>query len=331
MENSNKINTKKLFLLRRNLALAGFFFLCVSGCDLYSNRIFSKTLLQVEDRKMTVQEFSKKLALKLRYLDPLSAKDTNIINKFKDELTSDFIVDQLIELWFDENKLSVNEEVLKKRVEVLVSGYPNDSEFRKALSEEELSYKEWEDGVRRGLKREALFDFLRKKIDPISDGEIKSYYDTNKNHYYQKETVLVKSILLKDENQVDVIKKLAKKTPFEKLVTEYSIEIPKPKDGIYAWIERDSVAELEVLFTNKKNDLIGPIRLDEGWRLFKVVSRKPSRQKSLDEVNSQIQKEILSLREKARFSAWLDEQIKRYKILKNSAAVTALKVETRKE
>ena len=90
MENSNKINTKKLFLLRRNLALAGFFFLCVSGCDLYSNRIFSKTLLQVEDRKMTVQEFSKKLALKLRYLDPLSAKDTNIINKFKNSVVDIF-------------------------------------------------------------------------------------------------------------------------------------------------------------------------------------------------------------------------------------------------
>ncbi len=331
MENSKSLNKKKNFLNAKNLALAGFFFFAATSCDLYSNRIFSKTLLQVEDRKMTVQEFSKKLALKLRYLDPLSAKDTNIINKFKDEITSSFIVDQLIDLWFVENKLKIEPEVLSKKISSLIAGYPNDSEFRKALSEENLSFREWEEGVKQSLKREALFSRLREKIDPISENEIKSYYETNKAQYYQKEMVLVKSILLKDENQSDVIKKLARRTAFEKLVLEYSIENPKPKDGIYAWIERDSVSEFDVLFTNKKNELIGPIRLQEGFRLFKVVNRKQSRQKLLEEVAPQIKKEILSLREKARFSAWLDEQIKRYKIQKNATAVSALKVETREE
>jgi hypothetical protein len=71
--------------------------------------------------------------------------------------------------------------------------------------------------------------------------------------------VLVKSILISDESQVDVIKKLSKKLTFEKLIQDYSVETPKPKDGIYAWVERDSIADLEILFTNKKNDLIGPV------------------------------------------------------------------------
>lgn len=318
-------------VLFKNLALAGFFAFAITSCDLYSSRIYKKTVVQVEDQTLSVQEFSRQLALKLKYLDPLSAKDSVIVSKFKNEIVSSFVVDQLITLWFVENKLQLDEAALKSHIEKHIAGYPSDNDFRKTLGVEGLSLKEWENSFRMAAKREALFEHLRKKTDPISEEEIKNYYETNKANYYQKESVLVKSVLFSDESQSDIIKKLYRKTSIEKIVEDYSIEKPKPKDGVYGWVERDTSHQLEVLFINKKNELIGPIQFEDGWRLFKVVNRKMSRQKQLEEVSAQVRLEILSLREKARFSAWLDEQIKRYKILKNTEAITSLRVETRKE
>ena len=69
----------------------------------------------------------------------------------------------------------------------------------------------------------------------------------------------------------------------------------------------------------------------EGLRLFKVVQRKAARQRSLEGAAAQIKNEILSLRETARFSAWLDTQIKRYTVYKNTAALDAISVETRED
>ncbi len=312
------------------LALA-FCFSTLSSCDFFSQRLYYKPLVKVEDRELSLQEFSKKLAAKLKDLDPLSAKDPNIVKKFKDQLVSDFVVDQLISIWFVESGFTLEQDAVSKRVQKFISGYPNDTTFRSALAEENLSFNEWESSIKTAMMREYLFESLRKKTDSITEEEIKNYYEQNKSRFFQKETVQARSILLKDEGQADVIKKLYKKTPFESLVADYSIENSKPKDGLYGWIERDSIPEIDQLFTNKKNDLLGPFKFNDGYRLFKVIARKQSHYSTLDEVRPQIEKEILSLRETARFSAWLDEQIKRYKIYKNTQAIDAIAVETREE
>lgn len=323
--------------IKKSLAHAGLFcFLSAStfalfGCDLLSRRVFTKTVIQIQNEKLSLQDFSKLLAKKLKNLDPLSAKDPTIVKKFKDRITSDFIVDSLIRIWFAESKLSLDKIVLDQNILDVTKNYPSDSAFRTALAEEDLSYDDWAQGVQLALKRQLLFKQLQKKIDPISDLDIKNFYDSNKPRFFQKESVLAKSILISDENQADVIKKLYKKNSFEKLIAGYSIDNPKPKDGIYAWVELGSSIDLDVLFTNKKNELIGPIKMNEGLRLFKVAQKKPARQKTLEEVSDQIKNEILSLRESARFSAWLDEQIKRYTVYKNTLAIDAISVETRED
>jgi hypothetical protein len=71
--------------------------------------------------------------------------------------------------------------------------------------------------------------------------------------------------------------------------------------------------------------------MNEGLRLFRVVQKRSARQKTLEEVLPQIKNDIVSLRETARFSAWLDEQIKRYTVYKNDLAIDAISVETREE
>ncbi len=327
----------KILFKNQSLAIAGLFCFVffISSCDLFSRRIFSKVVARVQyqdkEQNLSLQSFSKILAGKLKNLDPLSAKDPVIVKKFKDQILSDFIVDSLIEFWFVESKLSLDSATLEQQSAAVVKKYPSDSAFRMALAAEDISYDDWLSGLRKSHKRQLLFAELQKKIDPVSEMDIKNYFESNKDKFLLKESVLVKSLLLSDEGQADVIKKLSKKISFEKLIQDYSVERPKPADGLYAWVERDSSAELEILFTNKKNELIGPVKMAEGLRLFKVVQRKAARQRSLEGAAAQIKNEILSLRETARFSAWLDTQIKRYTVYKNTAALDAISVETRED
>ncbi len=303
------------------------------GCDLFSFRVLYKPLIVVEstdyNRELSVQGFSQLLADKLSELDPLSAKDPQIVGKFKEKITSDFIVDSLIEIWFFEAKLKVDKKELDAAAQAIIRNYPDDKTFREELAALEMSYQQWINKMELSLKRKALFADLQSKIDPLSEEEMKSYYENNKAKYQQRESLQAKSILVKDEAQADVIIKLAKRKSFDELIKDYSLETPRPKDGLYGWVERDVSPELDQLFIGKQNEIIGPIYFNEGFRLFKIIQKRAARQRPYEDVKEMIKKEVLSLREAARFSAWLDEQIKRHKILKNTYAIDSLRIETR--
>lgn len=303
------------------------------GCDLFSFRVLYKPLIVVEgedyNRELSVQGFSQLLADKLSELDPLSAKDPQIVGKFKEKITADFIVDSLIEIWFFESKLKIDKKDIDASAQAIIRNYPDDKTFREELASLEMSYQQWINKLELSLKRKALFADLQSKIDPLTEDEMKSYFENNKSKYQQRESLQAKSILVKDEAQADVIIKLSKKKSFDDLIKDYSLETPRPKDGLYGWVERDVSPELDQLFISKSNEIIGPIYFNEGYRLFKVVQKRPARQRPFEDVKENIKKEVLSLREAARFSAWLDEQIKRHKILKNTYAIDSLRIETR--
>lgn len=330
------LNNLKLNLpLRKSPAKLAGFFVCItlafSGCDLFSFSTKSKVVLQVENRTMTLSQFSMALANRLKELDPLSAKDPAVLKTFKTKVTTDFLVDALIEQWFDDQKLTLDAKTLEAELAKIISQFPSDKDFRDELASQNKSYQDWRKAVEIGLKRERLFSELRKEMAAPTDEELEAHYQANKLKYFQNESVQAESILLQDENQADVIKKLYRKRTLESLFKEYSLDRANPAAMKYGWIERASGSPLEPLFISKKAELIGPIQVAEGYRLFKVTQRKQSFQRTFNEVKPQIKAEVVALRESARFSAWLDEQIKRYKILRNTAAIDALVVETREE
>lgn len=302
-----------------------------SGCDLFSYGTKSKVVLQVENRTMTLSQFSMALASRLKELDPLSAKDPSVLKTFKAKVTADFLVDALVELWFLDKKLTLDSKNLEAELAKTISQFPNDRDFRDELALQNKSYQDWRKAVEIGMKRDSLFAELRKEIAAPTEEELLAHYQNNKLKYFQNESVFAESLLLQDENQVDVVKKLYRKSTFESLFKEYSLDRATPEALKYGWIERASGSPLEPLFISKKSDLIGPVQVSEGYRLFKVTQRKQSFQRTFNEVRPQILAEVLALRESARFSAWLDEQIKRYKVLRNNAAIDALVVETREE
>lgn len=332
---SFKRNSKFLFVMILVMA--------VSGCDLFSFRVLYKPLIRVESsevnpgfaakapptRELSVQEFSQQLANKLSQLDPLSAKDPQIVKTFKEKISADFIVDSLIEIWFESSKLTVSQSELESEAQSIIRNFPTDRAFREELAMLQMSYQSWIRGVEIGIKRKTLFKSLRTKIDQISEEELKSYYENNKSKYQQRESLLAKSVLVQDEAQAEVVIKLSKKRKFDELIAEYSKESPMPKDGFYGWVERDVSPDLDQLFINNKSEIIGPIQFNEGYRLFKIVQKRAARQKPFEEVREPVRNEVLALREAAQFSAWLDEQIKKHKIFKNTYAIDSLRVETR--
>lgn len=299
-----------------------------SGCDFFSNRVLTKPVVEVGENRMTLQDFSKALAAKLKNLDALSAKDPQIISKFKEKIISDFVVESLISLWFDEQKLALSQDELEKELKELQAGYPDDKSFRLALSEEGIPYSQWRRRVEVGLKRKIAFKHINQNITLPSDEELLSYYNNNKDRYQQKESVQLSHVLVMDENQAEIVMKLTKTQKFDDIIKKFSMASDAAYGGNYGWIDQDSNEELDKVFKSKVGAIIGPVKMQDGFHLFRIEQRRTRRQKTFDEVKEQARNDVIALRQTAKFSAWLDEQIKRYKILKNAQAIDALYIET---
>lgn len=305
------------------VSLCGF-----SSCDYFSKRILAKPVVQVENIKYTAKSFSLALANQLKDLDALSAKDPKILSVYKDQLINEFVVSSIVELWFSENKLSLDKADIEKEVKAVASSYPSDSAFRESLSDSGLTFSEWTEKIKSQLKKKKLFETLRETAAPITEAELLSYYTNNRSRYEQKEMVMLSHILVSDENQAEIISKLLKKQKFTDIAQKYSSAYRAETGESYGWIERGFSTELDKAFRLRVGDTFGPVTTPEGLHIFKVTERRPFKVRSFAEAHAEALAEVTALREKALFAAWLDVQFRRYKVKKNKTVIESIKVET---
>lgn len=317
------------FFLNKKILFYFLSVLILSSCDFISNKILTKPVVQVNSLQLTAQEFSKELAIKLKDFDALSAKDPKFLSVFKKQIINDFIITSLIELWFKENSMSLSQEEIDKEVKSMLSAYPSDSVFRELLSESQISYSDWVTKVEAGLKKKMLIASLNKNAPKISESELLSYYNSFRNKYEQRESILLSHILVSDDNQAMIVKKLANKQNFTEIAKKYSSAFNLESKDVYGWVERGFSSDLEKVFKLPIGSVFGPVKLSDGIHLFKLLEKKPFKIISFAEARPRVLSEVMALRETARFTAWLDVQIKRYKIKKNINMINSIRVETR--
>ncbi len=302
----------------------------ISGCDFFSNQILGQVVVSVGSYKITTHELSKALASKLKNLDALSAKDPKVISQFKDKIVSDFVVESLMLLWFEEKNLSLGAQETEAETKKLITGYPDDLSFREALSEEGITFSQWRAKIEVGLKRKKVFELLTSQMPAPSESELESFFQNNKSRFLIKDAVSVSHIVVADESQAEIVKKLTKTQKFPDLIKKFSMASDASSGGQLGWIERESMpAEFDVINKARVGDLVGPLKLSDGFHIFKIEQKRTARPRLFSECKEQVKNEVLALRETARFSSWLDEQIKRYKVLKNNVILDSLYVETR--
>ena len=163
----------------------------------------------------------------------------------------------------------------------------------------------------------------------VSEAELLSFYNGNRSKYEQVESVLLSHILVSNGDQAEVVKKLISKQSFTEVAKKYSSAFNLESKDIYGWIERGYSPGLEKSFKLGPGTTFGPITLLDGIHLFKVIEKKQYKLKSFPEVRGQVLSEVVALRDAAKFSSWLDVQIKRYRVKKNISMIDSIRVETR--
>ena len=123
------------------------------------------------------------------------------------------------ELLYQESKnkgITVDESVVKGRIEGLRERFPNEEAFKEGLEKMNLSQSVLENQLREGLAIQALIEKQVAQKVEVTDAEAKAYYDKHQGLFEQPKRVRARHILVKVDSEADKSKKAGARETIEK-------------------------------------------------------------------------------------------------------------------
>lgn len=158
----------------------------------------------------------------------------------------------------------------------------------------------------------------------IPESDVRAYYEDHRDEYVIEEGVLARQIVVKTEAEAkDLARRARGGEDFESLVKLYTIDTAtKNNGGLLGWVRPGGYiqgigqnAEVEkALFAAKENEVVGPIKLDDGFHIFKVERRRAHRQMNLDEVRERIFSQLVDERRRQYYDQAFRSLEQKYKV-----------------
>jgi foldase protein PrsA len=224
------------------------------------------------------------------------------------------IADKIVAAEAKKEKINITDEELNKEVDKLKESYGGEEVFNQVLASNNTTV----DVLKEDLKN---YLTMRKLIEPqieISDEELKTYFDENKDSLGEAEQVKASHILVEDEATANEIKqKLADGADFAELAKEYSTdEGSKGNGGELGFFPKGTmVTEFEdVAFSLPINEISDPVKSDYGYHIIKVEEKKEAKEANFDDSKATIKETLIDQKMESEYSKWLEEKKKDYDI-----------------
>lgn len=126
---------------------------------------------------------------------------------------------------------------------------------------------------------------IQEQLDKISPEDIKLYYDAHKDNYADPAQIKVSYLTFENESQKDEVTQKLKNqegNPGESWISEGQTDIVGIGEA------KDVIAGL---FLKEKGQISDPLKIKEKFYIFSIVEKNEKRQKSFDEVKSDVEYE----------------------------------------
>ena len=210
-----------------------------------------------------------------------------------------------------------DKEIEKSFADQKKQAFPTDKaydEFLKSsgMTEEDILFR---------VKLDQLQQKLTKKVSEdagkVTEAEIQAYYDKNKQRFAQPERRDLSVVLTKNEAKAEEAKKAIEDgESFKKVVKDYSIdEASKAQGGKLPAVSEGQQEKAfdEAIFAADKGKIVGPVKTQFGWYVFKVDTVTEANQQTLDESKDTIKNLLRSQGQQKALDKFIKDFREQYK------------------
>lgn len=237
------------------------------------------------------------------------------------EVLRNMIDEKIMVHYAKESNVDVKESEIDKQVErVKESNKINDKILDEMLKSDGLTMEKY----RKKLHDQILVQKITSIEAPpvtISDDEVKSYYNRNKELFVDPGKVRASHIIilasdesggeyiLEAEKQIDRIhSEIIGGADFAETARKYSQDGSSQNGGDLGWFSKGKMLPKfeEVAFSMKKGEVSEPVRTGFGFHLIKLTDREDPRQISVEEVMESIRSQLRKEAQLLKRKAWID-------------------------
>jgi peptidyl-prolyl cis-trans isomerase C/foldase protein PrsA len=232
-------------------------------------------------------------------LEELLALKTTALNRI--------IRNTLLEKEVAKNNIQLSQDEYESALLEAKNGYQEGS-FYSLLSTEGISVKEWESKLKNNLLIKKLINIKGGSKVPVSEADLKRYYDAHPEEFQKEEQVRFFHILVETEAEARGIHRQLKsgKKKFSMLAQAYSLSPEKARGGDLGYFAAGELpVEFAGIFKLKGNQISEVIHTPRGYHIFKVIDKKVARKMDFEESLKFIQGRLFREVQNKVFQEWL--------------------------
>ncbi len=312
------------FLFLKGVLLGSLLLLLGTFSHVHSAEIINGIACKVGSSIITINEFNtayEQALTRARFVgQPVPSK-----REVLDKLIDDLLIREEAELRglvVSETELNSIIDNIKKQSNI------SDEEFNLQLEREKITLEELKDSYRMEILKTRLVNLITQGSGyKLDDEEIRAFYDNpaNRNLFMIPARVNISQIYIpvtedlsyqeatEIKKRVNQITDEARKSNnFEELVMRYSAAANKEEnrgnlgtftqEQLYSFMKPGDV---NLIFSLDSGDVTSPIRLQDGYYIFKINDKKERSLLSFDEAYENIKSYILKMKGEETFKAWL--------------------------
>jgi len=240
----------------------------------------------------------------------------------RDQVMSFLISSQWIQQEAAKRNIKITDAQLQKDFDkTKKQSFPKDADYQKFLKSSGMTQED----ILFRVKLDSLSNKLREQVtkgkDNITDAQITTYYNKNKQRFATPETRDVRIVLTKTEAEANAAKKaLESGQSWAKVAKQYSIdEASKGQGGLLSGIAKGQQEKAldDALFGAQKGKIGGPVKTQFGWYVYEVDKITPANQQSQQQASATIKQLLQSQGQQKALDTFVKDFQKRFKASTN--------------
>ncbi|MFO7578070.1 MAG: peptidyl-prolyl cis-trans isomerase [Pelovirga sp.] len=305
---------RSLGILRRSIRYCLWFLLLLaalpacrerdSGRNLAAGQEPVAPLLEVGERRLTLQQFEAEVALRYPAIAALPEQEGIAL---KVQLLNQLLERELLLAEAERLEVALSAAEIEAAM-VEMRGEYDAAEFEQVLLRSGQSFESWRDSLRLQLLTDKVIAATVGRQIDITEQEMEAYYHAHREAFRRPLEVRVRQMLFRTHEEALVVKKLLQDgADFATLAQQHSVSPDSAEGGFLGYVSAGYLPpEFDaVIFRLPLRQVSEPVETSYGYHLFQVDRRRKAGLRPYAAVREEIAGRLYQEREEAVYREWL--------------------------